>query len=152
MPWFLQREAEKGERQARRGEQYSIRLRKKALHVVKSSGGPRKDFVRRRMPSRRLAVEARLEMRLSQERSWQVVRPRSLNERASSRGLLRKSIGGFFKRSFRRDRVRVRFVRIERHVPCVGPACDFIQICRVKRLLLADLRDDRWCGKGWSHQ
>ena len=24
----------------------------------------------------------------------------------------------------------VRFVRIERHVPHVGPVCDFIQICR----------------------
>ena len=28
------------------------------------------------------------------------------------------------------DRESVRFVRIERHVPIVGPACDFIQICR----------------------
>ena len=46
----------------------------------------------------------------------------------------------------------VRIVRIERHVPSVGPACDFIQICRVKRLLLADLRDGRWYGRGWSHQ
>ena len=22
----------------------------------------------------------------------------------------------------------------------------------VKKLLLADLRDDRWCGRGWCHQ
>jgi len=34
-----------------------------------------------------------LEMWLSQERSWQIVRPRSLNERTSSRGLLMKSVG-----------------------------------------------------------
>ena len=33
----------------------------------------------------------------------------------------------------------VRFVRIEIHVPRVGPVCDFIQICRAKKLLLADL-------------
>ena len=46
----------------------------------------------------------------------------------------------------------VRFVRIERHFPSVGPTCDFIQICRVTRLLLADMRDDRWYGRGWSHQ
>ena len=45
----------------------------------------------------------------------------------------------------------VRFVMIERHVPRVRPACDFIQICRVKKLLLADLKD-RWYGRGWSHQ
>ena len=27
----------------------------------------------------------------------------------------------------------VRFVRIERHVPRVGPVCDFIQICSERR-------------------
>ena len=54
--------------------------------------------------------------------------------------------------SFQRDIVSVRFFRIERHVPHVGPACDFIQICRVKRLLLAGLRDDRWYNRGWNHQ
>ena len=38
----------------------------------------------------------------------------------------------------------VRSVSIERHVPRVGAACDFLHICReVKKLLLADLRDDR---------
>ena len=57
--------------------------------------------------SRRLALEARFEMWLSQERSWQIVRPRSLKERTSSRGLLRKWMWGFSKRSFRRDIVRV---------------------------------------------
>ena len=47
----------------------------------------------------------------------------------------------------------VRFVRIERHVPHVGPVCDFfIQICRVKKLWLAGLRGDRWYDRGWSHQ
>ena len=47
----------------------------------------------------------------------------------------------------------VRFDRIERHVPHVGPVCDFNRgLQRVKRLLLADLRDDRWYGRGWSHQ
>ena len=51
---------------------------------------PRKDFARRRIPSRQLALKARLEMWLSQERSWQIVRPRRLNERISFRGLLRK--------------------------------------------------------------
>ena len=51
-----------------------------------------------------------------------------------------------------RHRESVRFVRVERHAPCVGQVCDFIQICRVKRLLLADLRDVRWYGRGWSDQ
>ena len=47
----------------------------------------------------------------------------------------------------------VRFVRIERHVPSVGPVCDFYpDLQRVKKLLLADLRDDRLYGRGWSHQ
>ena len=73
---------------AHRGEQYSIRLWTKALFVVRSSGVPRKDFARWRMP--RLAFEASLKMWLSQERSWKIVRPRSLNERTSSCGLLRK--------------------------------------------------------------
>ncbi len=92
-------------------------------------------------------------MWFSQERSWQIVRPRSLNERSSSGGLLRKLMVGVFQTVLsERHRESVRFVRIERHVPHVGPACDFIQICRVKRLLLADLRDDRWYGRGWSHQ
>ena len=41
----------------------------------------------------------------------------------------------------------VRFVRIERHVPHVGPACDFYpDLQRVKRLLPADQRDERWYG------
>ena len=30
--------------------------------MVRSSGGPRKDFARRRIPSRRLALEARFEI------------------------------------------------------------------------------------------
>ena len=51
-----------------------------------------------------------------------------------------------------KHRERVRFVRFERQVPHVGLACNFIQICRVKRLLLALLMDDRWYGRGWSHQ
>ena len=47
----------------------------------------------------------------------------------------------------------VRFVRIERHVPSVGPVCDFYpDLQRVKKLLLADLRDDRWNDRGWIHQ
>ena len=33
----------------------------KASYVVRSSGGPRKDFARRRIPSRRMALEARLD-------------------------------------------------------------------------------------------
>ena len=51
---------------------------------------------------------------------------------------------GFSRQSVRRDMVRVKFVSIERHVPNVGPASDFIHIGdkSVKRLLLADLRDD----------
>ena len=52
----------------------------KALQVVRSSGGPRKDFARCRIPSRRLALEARFELWLSQERSSLIVRPRSLKE------------------------------------------------------------------------
>ena len=32
-----------------------------------------------------------------------------------------------------RHRESVRFVRIERHVPHVGPVCDFIQICSERR-------------------
>ena len=47
---------------AQRGEQYSIKLQTKALYVVRSSGGLRKDFARRRMPSRQLALEANFEM------------------------------------------------------------------------------------------
>uniref|UniRef100_UPI00358FDF73 UPF0489 protein C5orf22 homolog isoform X2 n=1 Tax=Myxine glutinosa TaxID=7769 RepID=UPI00358FDF73 len=39
----------------------------KALYVVRSSGVPRNDFARRRMPSRRLALEARFEIWFSQE-------------------------------------------------------------------------------------
>ena len=35
--------------------------------------------------------------------------------------------GGVLNSPFR-DIVSVRFVRIERHVPHVGPVCDFIQI------------------------
>ena len=45
----------------------------------------------------------------------------------------------------------VRFVRIEteRHVPRVGPICDFYpDLQRAKKLLLADLRDDRWYDRG----
>ena len=45
----------------------------------------------------------------------------------------------------------VRFVTIERNLPHVGSVCDFIQK-RVKRLVLADLMDDTWYGRGWSHQ
>ena len=51
------------------------------------------------------------------------------------------------------ERQSERFVRIERHVPHIGPACDFILgLQRVKRLLLADLREERWYSRGWSHQ
>ena len=48
----------------------------------------------------------------------------------------------------------MRLVRIERHVPRVGPAaCDFYpDLQRVKRLLLGNMRDDRSYGRGWSHQ
>ena len=47
----------------------------------------------------------------------------------------------------------VTFVRIEGHVPHVGPVCDFYPgLQRAKKLLLASLRDDRWYGRGWSHQ
>ena len=60
--------------------------------------------------------------------------------------------GGFQTVLSERHSESVRFVKIERHVPCVGPVCDFIQICRVKKLLLADLRDDRWYCREWSHQ
>ena len=34
-----------------RGEQYSMKLRMKAVYVSKSSGVPRKDFIRWKMPS-----------------------------------------------------------------------------------------------------
>ena len=51
-----------------------------------------------------------------------------------------------------RHREYVRFVRIERHVPRGGQVCDFIQICRAKKLRLADERDDRWYNSVWSHQ
>ena len=61
---------------------------------------------------------------LSQERSWQIMGPRSLNERTSSRGLLFQMV------LLERHSESVRFVNIERHVPRVGPVCDFIQICR----------------------
>ena len=121
----------RGRSTAQRGEQYSIRLQPKALNVVRSSGVPRKDFARLRMLSRRLALEASLEMWLSHERSWQIVRPRSLNERTSSRGLLREQMGVIFQTVLlERHRESVRFVRIERHVPFVGAACNFIQIWR----------------------
>ena len=40
----------------------------------------------------------------------------------------------------------VRFVRVERHVPGLKV------LQRVKRLLLANLRDDRWNGRGWGHR
>ena len=52
-----------------------------------------------------------------------------------------------------RHHENVRFVRVERHVPSVGQACDFYRdLQRVKRLLFADLRDDRWYGRGGSNQ
>ena len=42
-------------------------------------------------------------------------------------------VGGFQMVLSKRHRENVRFVRIERHVPCVGPVCDFIQICSERR-------------------
>ena len=41
--------------------------------------------------------------------------------------------GGFQKFLSERHSESVRFVRIERHVPRVGPVCDFIQTCRERR-------------------
>ena len=41
--------------------------------------------------------------------------------------------GGFQTVLSERQSESVRFVRIERHVPRVGPVCDFTQICRVRR-------------------
>ena len=55
---------------------------------------------------------------------------------------VRRGAGGIQTVLLERHSESVRFVRIERHVPRVGPACDFIQICSVKRLLLVDLMDD----------
>ena len=60
----------------------------KALYVVRSSGGSTKDFAQWRIPSRRLALEARLEMWLSQERSWQIVIARSLTERPENQKMI----------------------------------------------------------------
>ena len=37
--------------------------------------------------------------------------------------------GGGSRQSFWIDKMSVRFVRVARHVPRVGPACDFTQIC-----------------------
>ena len=56
--------------------------------------------------------------------------------------------GGFQTVLLKRHGESVRFVRIERHVPRVEPACDVIQICRVKMLLLAGLRDGIWYDRG----
>ena len=41
--------------------------------------------------------------------------------------------GGFQTVLSERQSESVRFVRIERHVPRVGPVCDFTQICRERR-------------------
>ena len=51
-----------------------------------------------------------------------------MTEHTLERGLLRKKMGGFTKQSFRKDVVSVRFVRTERHIPSVGPACDFVKV------------------------
>ena len=47
--------------------------------------------------------------------------------------IVEKVDGGFSKRFFQRDSESVRFVRIERHVPRVGPVCDFTQISSERR-------------------
>ena len=58
---------------------------------------------------------------------------------------MRKYFGEVFQMVLlERHSESVRFVRVERHVPYFGLACDFFpDLQRVKRLLLADLRDDR---------
>ena len=44
--------------------------------------------------------------------------------------IVEKVDGGFFQMVLsERHSESVRFVRIERHVPRVGPVCDFTQIC-----------------------
>ena len=44
--------------------------------------------------------------------------------------IVEKVGGGFCQKVLsERQSESVRFVRIERHVPRVGPVCDFIQIC-----------------------
>ena len=59
--------------------------------------------------------------------------------------IVEKVDGGFFFQTVLSERhsESVRFVRIERHVPRVGPDCDFYpDLQRAKRLLVVDLRDD----------
>ena len=52
--------------------------------MVRRSGGPRKNFARQGIPSQRLALKAMLKIWLSEERSWQIVRPKCMVEDAQS--------------------------------------------------------------------
>ena len=92
-------------------------------------GVPRNDFAQRRMPSRELDLEANFEIQFAQERSWLIVRLRSLSELPQQKWFESRWEGNQMVLS-ERDSKSVRFVRIERHVPCVGSSCDFIQISR----------------------
>ena len=78
-------------------------------YLNKSLDFPRKDYARWRMPIRRLASEANLDMWFAEERSWLMVRSKHLKtallQEVGKESTL-ELMGGFARWTFQRDRVK----------------------------------------------